>query len=367
MPAKIGDSYVSEAAYNYAKAQADADNKESGVLNKLAEKFPGLKFSVGTTPFSGAGTNNVSISPKILQQMEKDPDKRLEYEALIYDIANTDLTAGTAVKPRSAGFIIGDDGGLRAWSISGGNEKTQNFAKRSSEKNWWRELLAKKPAKKTSPPEETKAKLLKNAKKKTADEKQTAATVNISAAAKENLKQSQKTAATNSFADADELSDYLWQNFSVVKGGMAKISAKYLRACVKDEDKMQSLFDTLAAADETLKKREGEVGFQGLTVTIDENGEASLESSKSTVGINEEKSRRQIEAAATKGDMRAVITLLEKDLQEVEDGLKKNMCDEAEVEKAKKLIELAKQKLSQLPDRAPTAAEQTAMSVNLLI
>ena len=66
MPVKVGGSYVSEAAYSYAKAQMDEGNSESGVMKSLSEKFPNLKFSVGTKPFSGAGTNNVSISPKIL-------------------------------------------------------------------------------------------------------------------------------------------------------------------------------------------------------------------------------------------------------------------------------------------------------------
>lgn len=141
MPVKVGNSYVSEAAYNYAAAQAneeashsDAKGK-SGMMKSLAEKFPNLKFSIGTGPFSGTGTNNVSISPKILKQMENDPNKRLEYEALIYDISNTDLTQGRNLK--GTGFIIGDDGGLRAWSISGGNEKNQASVKRSDERNWW--------------------------------------------------------------------------------------------------------------------------------------------------------------------------------------------------------------------------------------
>jgi hypothetical protein len=54
-------------------------------------------------------------------------------------------------------------------------------------------------------------------------------------------------------------------------------------------------------------------------------------------------------------------------LQQVEDGLKQNMCDEAEVAKAKKLLELAKERMGRLPDRAPNPAEQSAMTVNMLI
>ena len=123
----------------------------------------------------------------------------------------------------------------------------------------------------------------------------------------------------------------------------------------------------MKAADESYAKRKDEVGFQGMQVTIDENGEVTVESTKSTVSINEDKRRRQIAAAATKGDMQAVLALLEEDLQQVEDGLKQNMCDEAEVAKAKKLLELAKERIGRLPDRAPNPAEQSAMTVNMLI
>ena len=86
-------------------------------MKRLAEKFPELKFSVGTPPFSGTGMNNVSISPKILKQMETNPEKWMEYEALIYDIAHTDVESGRAAghKLKSHGFIIEDDGGLRSW------------------------------------------------------------------------------------------------------------------------------------------------------------------------------------------------------------------------------------------------------------
>ena len=98
MPVKVGGSYVSEAAYSYAKSQMDAENTESNVMKSLSDKFPNMKFSIGTGPFAGTGTNNVSISPKILKQMEKDPEKRMEYESLIYDISNTDLAQGRNLK-----------------------------------------------------------------------------------------------------------------------------------------------------------------------------------------------------------------------------------------------------------------------------
>ena len=320
MPVRVGSSYVSEAAYSFAKAQFKDKAEDSGVMKSLAEKFPNLKFSVGTAPFSGTGLNNVSISPKILKQMEQDPEKRLEYEALIYDIAHTDVQSGRASehKLKAHGFIIEDDGGLRSWGISeynDGNRRQQSHVKRSAQKNWWQALL-------------DNAYLQK---------------------------------------DTNELTNYLRDNFQVFSGGMNKISGKFLRKCLTDNDSRAKLFDTLRTADEAYARRKDEIGFQGMRVIIDDEGEVTMESSKRTVGLNEDKRRRQIAAAATQGDMQAVLALLQQDLQELEEGYKQNACDAAEVEKAKKLIEQAKQQMGRLPDRAPTMAEQNTMTVNMLI
>lgn len=350
MPVKVGGSYVSEAAYSYAKAQMEEGASGSGIMKSLSEKFPDLKFSIGAKPFSGTGTNNVSISPKILKQMENDPEKRLEYEALLYDISHTDLANGRSLT--SAGWVIGDDGGLRAWSISRQDAHKESSVRRTGEKNWWRELLKK---------------IKEKAEKRLAEERKAAAVVDISDSGKETLAIHQNGAAKISFADSNELAKYLFQNYDVVKGGMTKISSKYLRDCVNDGDKLTSLFDKLSAADSAFKERQDDVGFQGMRVMIDEDGEMTLESSKSTIGFNGEKIKRQIAAASTQGDMKVVLSLLEQDIQELEDGLKQNMCDEAEVEKAKKLLEEAKQKMALLPNRPPTPAEQSRMAVNMLI
>lgn len=147
MPVKVGNSYVSEAAYEYAKSQVD----NGGTLKSLSEKFPNLKFSVGTAPFNGNGLNNVAIAPNILREMESNPEKKLEYEALLYDVANLKPPANSNVK--SQGVIIGKDGGLSMWSISeSGREKIP--LKREEKKSWWTQMLdklqAKRTAKKTS-------------------------------------------------------------------------------------------------------------------------------------------------------------------------------------------------------------------------
>lgn len=170
-----------------------------------------------------------------------------------------------------------------------------------------------------------------------------------------------------SFDTVDDLSKYLYENFNIVKQGMAEISSKYLRDCLTDPDKRQSLFENLKAADEALEEKQGEVGFQSMKIKIDDDGEVTTESTSKSVAVNEQKRRRQIAVAATRGDMQAIIALLEQDLQEVEAGLEENACDEREVEKVKALLSEAKQKMASLPDREPTLEEQAIMMMNTLM
>ena len=379
MPVKVGASFVSEAAYEFAKArraEKEEGKEEKRVLKELKEKYPDLNITVGMGPFSGTGTNNLSISPKILKQMEQDSEKRMEYEALIYDVANTDVNGGIMPgrKMKSHGFIIDDNGGLRGWGISesnDGSQRHQSHLKRSEKKNWWEEMLGKPKQKKKSSAK-VRQELLEKSKEQAskADEEPTGLLAALQGQAnpvRDKVVQNARAEKAAGFANKDELYKYLQGSFEVVKCGMASISGKFLQKCVTDEESRNRLFDILKAADESYANRKDEVGFQGMQVTIDENGEVATESTKSTVSINEDKRRRQIAAAATKGDMQAVLALLEEDLQQVEDGLKQNMCDEAEVAKVKKLLELAKERMGRLPDRVPNPAEQSAMTVNMLI
>ena len=86
MPVRVGNSYVTEAALAFAqKSAAESVDKEKtkgkgtrGVLAELSEKFPRLKFTVGTQPFSGSGKGNVAIAPNILKEMCSEYTSRLE-------------------------------------------------------------------------------------------------------------------------------------------------------------------------------------------------------------------------------------------------------------------------------------------------
>ena len=146
MNVKIGNSYVSEAAANYANARAAERKEGAGVLAELSEAFPSLRITVGTTPFAGTGTNNVSISPKILREMERDPEKRLEYEALLYDCAETMKSlppqASDGRRMKARGFIIDGDGGLRGWSVSEGGGRGQGVLPRKDKRTLIEQMIA---------------------------------------------------------------------------------------------------------------------------------------------------------------------------------------------------------------------------------
>lgn len=153
MAIKVGNSWVSEASYALAKAKIKTDttkNSEKVTIQSLSKKFSGTNFSTNIAPFNGNGRNNIAIAPNILSQMNNDPEKRLEYEALIYDCAAlqktlTDHTI-TGSKLKAQGFIINSDGTLGSWSItepseiSGSKKHTANLPKNDKE-SWLDRIL----------------------------------------------------------------------------------------------------------------------------------------------------------------------------------------------------------------------------------
>lgn len=314
MNVKIGNSYVSQAAATFAKNSSDDDKN---ILKNLREKFPNLKISVGTAPFSGSGTNNLSISPKILQEMQNNPDKKIEYEALIFDIASQNVSSPNL---KSHGFIITDDGGLRGWGISRHDDKKNSPLNKKNKNYWLESLLPKKNS--ASKVEISTKSLMKNLQKK----------------------------------------------FSVVKNGSAKISQKYLRECLNDSEKQKKLYENLQTADEIYKNAEKN---QNVRVKIDDDGNLTVESSKTTVTFNESKRARQLAAAQTVEDVQSLLNLLQEDLSECEDGVKNNFCDEDEVKKVKKMIERAEKKLSEVKknqrDAGPKNLPKNKISVDVLI
>lgn len=233
MPVKVGNSYVSEAAYEFAKSQTD----ENATLKSLSEKFPNLKFSIGTAPFSGNGLNNVAIAPNILREMETDPEKKIEYEALLYDVANLNPPP-SSMNIKSQGVIIDSNGGMSMWSI--GESRSENISVNRDTKSWWAKMLEK--------------------------------------------------------LHEDKSAD-------------VEISEEGLAALNADDEKVN-----------------GRVAF------------------------NADKRARQLAAATSKSQVRAILNLLQSDLEQCKDGVKNQMCDEEEVKKVEKMIERAEKRLNEVDD-----------------
>jgi len=308
---KIGKSYVSEAAATFAKNSADEGDD---ILKNLQKNFPNLKITVGTAPFSGKGTNNLSISPKILQEMQKNPDKKVEYEALIFDIASQNISSPNL---KSHGFIIDDDGGLRGWGISQQNDKKNSPLNKKNKNSWLESLLPKKnPAAKVEISKKTVNDFIKDLQKK----------------------------------------------YSVMNG--AKISKKYLKKCLDSDDERQKLLKNLESAEEIYKNAEKN---ENVRVKIDDEGNMTVESSKTTVTFNESKRARQLAAAQTVEDMQNLLNLLQEDLSECEEGLKNNFCDEDEVKKVKKMIERAEKKFAEIKKNPEKTSDNNFSAVDILI
>ena len=176
----------------------------------------------------------------------------------------------------------------------------------------------------------------------------------------------QKNRSKETFDSVNDLSKYLRQNFDIVKNGQATISNKYLRDSLTDSDKQKKLFENLQAADNALKSHEGEIGFQGMSISINEDGDMTMTSSKATVTFNESKRAAQLAAVKSVADIRKLMKLLQEDLEDCENGLQNNMCDEAEVEKVKKMIERAQSRMNEL-SATESKDNQNNLSIDLLI
>ena len=130
-----------------------------------------------------------------LKEIESNPEKKQEIQALLYDISHIQPDKNLNIK--ASGFIINDDGSLGGWSITTSGEKNQSPINRKSKKNLIEQILDdKKTKKKTNPLKQAQEKLLEKskleAKEKMSEKEGKAATVEISAEAKQALEASKQ-------------------------------------------------------------------------------------------------------------------------------------------------------------------------------
>lgn len=157
MAIKVGGSYVSETAYAQAKVKIEGEINSNGktstgsYLTSLQEKYKGMNISSNVQPYSGSGTNNIGISSRILNEMANNPDKRLEYEALMIDCQTAEKSLSSAFASKglnlvSHGFIIGADGGLSSWSVvTSGDSNTKStfnsYLDKSNKSSWYDTMM----------------------------------------------------------------------------------------------------------------------------------------------------------------------------------------------------------------------------------
>ena len=153
-------------ALTYAKAKSGRGTSVS--LKALSDRYPGVNFTTNTQNFSQKGTNNIQIAPNILVQMQNDPDKRVEYEALIYDCAQLVYSGkmsqgGMGYHIKAAGTVINADGSVSGWSIAEDDDggQTRNSTKLDKDKKdtWADKIHEKQKAKSEKARKEAAARL----------------------------------------------------------------------------------------------------------------------------------------------------------------------------------------------------------------
>lgn len=103
-----------------------------------------------------------------------------------------------------------------------------------------------------------------------------------------------------------------------------------------------------------------------------EDGAVTLELSNETyggsVGFNEGKRARQLAAAKTIENVQMVMSILQTDLADCQEGLENGMCDENEVNKVKAMIAKAQQRLAEVSGNEDNSyADESAFSMSMLI
>lgn len=115
----------------------------------------------------------------------------------------------------------------------------------------------------------------------------------------------------------------------------------------RKEDSIEISPEGKKAAEETKEAQE-----TAAAAAEETESEVTSEKTGGKVAVNEGKRRRQIAAAKTQAQVQQVLSLLQKDLADCKAGLEKGWCDESEIAKVEALINQAKERMSQVPQKA---------------
>lgn len=177
------------------------------------------------------------------------------------------------------------------------------------------------------------------------------------------------TGNKKAYENLNEYIQFLCGKYESMKQGIVSISHSFLRECIDDEEKQKELEDMLANADYMFKNAKEQVkGFQSMKIRIDKDGNMETETSGGSVTFNEAKRARQLAAAKSPANVRAVMALLAKDLSDCQNGVSTGMCDESEVAKVKAMIQKAQRRMSEvMGNDEQIQGEPDTFSLNLLM
>ena len=103
------------------------------------------------------------------------------------------------------------------------------------------------------------------------------------------------------------------------------------------------------------------------TEKVEDTSDKESEKVSRSIGVNVAKTARKIAAAKTTSQLRAVITEIKNDMQEVKEGIKNGWCDEAEMEKVNSLMAQAQNRMGQVEDREATPEEENMFALASLM
>ncbi len=101
------------------EASAQTAGNVTDYFFALRDRFPGLAFSIGTTP-GKEGCNNISLSPVILEKMAADPEVAADYEARLRGLEKAsvwlqDHYAAEGLRLKAHGTVIESNGDMHSW------------------------------------------------------------------------------------------------------------------------------------------------------------------------------------------------------------------------------------------------------------
>nr|MBP3724283.1 hypothetical protein [Campylobacter sp.] len=109
-------------------SQDYATQNTKELYKELASRYTNLNFFGVGKMDKNAGFNSIAIAPNILNQMLNNPEKRQEFQALIYDINNLPKMEKTLTGDKiiASGYFINPDGTAGMWIISESNNENDN-------------------------------------------------------------------------------------------------------------------------------------------------------------------------------------------------------------------------------------------------